>query len=479
MAITLQNLQNLSNVTSLSEVHLSSEGQVEAHGGLKSAFQKIGDFFKSLTASGRAEIASRNERLLFAMQGVVEASRNSQHEQERALTGSLNTVLNRLTEAAAHHRQKSVDDLLSSLRSERQFKALPEAARQQLEIAASSITSNLPRSSWQGALNAMKVRFYGPHNTEQMMDHLRNHHVGQFSDVKEWQQINGVKRTAIIPWDGAETAISQLFSNTEESTIDQVKGELSRIVRVTFSNRVQNGVDNSAGERLPYTLQEAAREIRARVDDIFRATPRLSGTNPFDDAEARTIVNGILDKLLSDEAIQQAVTNANFLRGINEIYIKDAVRGCVDSINGEVMGTGKTVATYINSLRNALGAEHARYLPFITTMLSQSGIEATALDLQKGCGFREADILANALFADIKNRVNTVERDGNDLILRHSSRANYITQNGARAPIFHADAVLTMRIHLDQPPSTVEHPNGTAYIPSFSYEDVSLTYSAL
>jgi len=80
---------------------------------------------------------------------------------------------------------------------------------------------------------------------------------------------------------------------------------------------------------------------------------------------------------------------------------------------------------------------------------------------------------------DIKNRVNTVERDGNDLILRHSSRANYITQNGARAPIFHADAVLTMRIHLDQPPSTVEHPNGTAYIPSFSYEDVSLTYSAL
>ena len=140
MAITLQNLQNLSNVTSLSEVHLSSEGQVEAHGGLKSAFQKIGDFFKSLTASGRAEIASRNERLLFAMQEVVKASRNSQHEQERALTGSLNTVLNRLTEAAAHHRQKSVDDLLSSLRSERQFKALPEAARQQLEIAASSIT---------------------------------------------------------------------------------------------------------------------------------------------------------------------------------------------------------------------------------------------------------------------------------------------------------------------------------------------------
>ena len=127
-----------------------------------------------------------------------------------------------------------------------------------------------------------------------------------------------------------------------------------------------------------------------------------------------------------------------------------------------------------------MGAENARYLPFITTMLSQSGIEASAFDLQKGCGFSEEDITDNGLAPDTnKNRVNTVERDGNDLILRHSSRAVYIAQNSELTPIFYADATLTMRIHLDQPPSgTVEHPNGTAYIPSFSYEGLSLTYSA-
>ena len=126
-----------------------------------------------------------------------------------------------------------------------------------------------------------------------------------------------------------------------------------------------------------------------------------------------------------------------------------------------------------------MGAENARYLPFITTMLSQSGIDASAFDLQKGCGFSEGDIVDNGLAPDVTGRANTVERDGNDLIIRHSSRANYIAQNSERTPIFHADAVLTMRIHLDQPPSgTVEHPNGTAYIPSYSYEGISLTYGA-
>ena len=126
-----------------------------------------------------------------------------------------------------------------------------------------------------------------------------------------------------------------------------------------------------------------------------------------------------------------------------------------------------------------MGAENARYLPFITTMLSQSGIDASAFDLQKGCGFSERDIVDNGLVSDNSVRVNTVERDGNDLILRHSSRAVYIAQNSELTPIFYADATLTMRIHLDQPPSgTVEHPNGTAYIPSFSYEGISLTYSA-
>ena len=75
MDITVQNLQDLSNVTSLSQVHIV-EGHAEARGGLKAAFQKISDFFKGWTASGRAELASRNENLLLAMRSAVDAARS-------------------------------------------------------------------------------------------------------------------------------------------------------------------------------------------------------------------------------------------------------------------------------------------------------------------------------------------------------------------------------------------------------------------
>ena len=247
----------------------------------------------------------------------------------------------------------------------------------------------------------------------------------------------------------------------------------------TFYNVSQCGVDENAGEGLTDKLRSAANEIRAKVDESFRKGVGLTGANPLSVQEARKVVDDILAKPLSDDAIRQAVADADLRRGISQVYIKDTKRGCVDSINGEAMGKGLPDATYINALRNAVGEENARYLPFITTMLSQSGIDASALDLQKGCGFSEDDIISNDLVFDIKNRVNTVERDGNDLIIRHSSRANYITQNAERAQVFYADAAVTMRIHLDQPPSaTVQHPTGTAYIPSFSYEGVSLTYGA-
>ncbi|MBQ8743938.1 MAG: hypothetical protein IJZ18_01980, partial [Mailhella sp.] len=234
-----------------------------------------------------------------------------------------------------------------------------------------------------------------------------------------------------------------------------------------------------AGEGLLDKLRNTASEIRDTVAESFRESVRNTDANPFDVDEARTIVNAMLDQRLGDDAMQTAIADADLKRGISQVYIKDTKRGCVASIDGEALGHGKSTATYINTLRAAVGAENVRYLPFITTMLSQSGIDASAFDLQKGCGFNEGDIINNGLAPDIAGRTNTVERDGNDLVIRHFSRATYIAQNSERTPVFYADAMLTMRIHLDQPPSgTVQHPNGTAYIPSFSYEDISLTYGA-
>ncbi|MBQ3172470.1 MAG: hypothetical protein IJC28_02250 [Mailhella sp.] len=480
MAITIQNLQDLSNVTSLSQVHIV-EGHAEVRGGLKAAFQKIADFFKGWTASGRAELASRNENLLLAMRRAVDAARESRHEQARALTGRLNTALNRLTEAAAPNVQKVKDDTLSALRSESKFKALPEAAKRDLAHAAGTILDKLPRSNWQDAINAMKIRFYGPHDTGKIMVHLRDQHVGQFSKPSEWEEIHGVKNPMIVTsWPTVDTVIAQLLTDPDTANVEQLETAFNRIVKASFHNTLQSGVGENAGEGLLDKLRNAANEIRDAVNESIRRGVMSTDAKASDEEEARTIVNAMLDKHLGDDAIQKAIADADLKRGISQVYIKDTKRGCVASINGEAMGKGKSVEIYINTLRAAVGAENARYLPFITTMLSQSGIEASAIDLQKGCGFSEEDITDNGLLSDNnKNRVNTVERDGNDLVIHHSSRAKYIAPNSELTPIFYADVTLTMRIHLDQPPSgTVEHPNGTAYIPSFSYEGLSLTYSA-
>jgi len=479
MDITVQNLQDLSNVTSLSQVHIV-EGHAEVRGGLKAAFQKISDFFKGWTASGRAELASRNENLLLAMRSTVDAARESQNEQARALTGRLNTVLNRLTEAAAPNVQKVKDDTLSALRSESKFKALPEAAKRDLAHAAGAILDKLPRSNWQGAINAMKIRFYGPHDTEQIMAYLREHHVGQFSKPAEWKQIHGVKNPMIVTgWPTVDTVIAQLLTDPDTANVEQLETAFNSIVNASFHNTLQSGVDENAGEGLLDKLRNTASEIRDTMNESIRKGELATNAKPFDVEKARTIVNAMLDEFLSDDVMQKAIADADLKRGISQVYIEDAKRKCVSSINGEALGGGQTVETYINRLRAVVGAENARYLPFITTMLSQDGIDSSGFNLQKGCGFDEYALNSNGVMPDFKHRVNTVERDGNDLILRHSSRANYIGQDDEKTPIFYADATLTMRIHLDQPPSgTVEHPNGTAYIPTFSLEGVSLTYGA-
>ena len=85
----------------------------------------------------------------------------------------------------------------------------------------------------------------------------------------------------------------------------------------------------------------------------------------------------------------------------------------------------------------------------------------------------------NGIVLDLKGRSNVVQREGNDLVIRHQSRVVYLTQDEAKSPIYHVDCTVAMRIHLDQPPAaTVEQATGTAYIPSATYEGISLSYSA-
>ena len=484
MALDIHNLQSIASTTDISQLKLTAGNQLQQRNVVKAFFRKVGDAFLGLSQSGRAQLAVRNERLILAMQGAVAASRGSQDETARALSGRLNTVLGRLREAAQPNRQKSMDDMLSSLRAEAGFKELPEAAQRHLENAARNIGAHMGRNRWQGALDAVKNRFYGPHSLADMESGLRQHHITQFSKPTEWNEIYGVKEQRKVYWEPVENNLASYVRsrlNGKDFDMPLLSASFKAVADCILANACQTGLGENAGRALPDKLREAAHGIQNTVAELFSEACRSTHLDPFEQAELRKPIDGLLATFITDEALQLVADNAELRRGISQVFIKDTVRGSVDSINGEAMGPSKTQDVYINALRNAVGAEHDRFLPFITTMLSQSGIDGSALDLQKACGFAEesGDMFQNGLVLDLKGRSNVVQREGNDLVIRHQSRVAYITQDAVRAPIYHVDCTVTMRIHLDQPPATtVEQSTGTAYIPSVTYEGLSLTYGA-
>ena len=59
MSDYIQNLNSLASVTSLSQLRLDGEGQLEKRNALSTLGHRIADAFRSLSAEGRTAIAAR------------------------------------------------------------------------------------------------------------------------------------------------------------------------------------------------------------------------------------------------------------------------------------------------------------------------------------------------------------------------------------------------------------------------------------
>ncbi|MBR6673379.1 MAG: hypothetical protein IKL39_01455, partial [Mailhella sp.] len=68
MSDYIQNLNSLASVTSLSQLKLDGEGQLEKRSALDTLGHRIADAFRSLSAEGRTAITARNVELFSAMQ---------------------------------------------------------------------------------------------------------------------------------------------------------------------------------------------------------------------------------------------------------------------------------------------------------------------------------------------------------------------------------------------------------------------------
>lgn len=153
MPVNLQNIQNLASVTSLDQLKVGADNQLQHRSAIGTFFLKIGDAFRNLSQSGRAAIAQRNEGILNAMRAVVDNARANVQAADIPAAARLTNVLQRLQTASANTNAEALNSLQRSitrlqtqasavkhgLAGDPRFRAMPSLSQQLLCSALNSI----------------------------------------------------------------------------------------------------------------------------------------------------------------------------------------------------------------------------------------------------------------------------------------------------------------------------------------------------
>lgn len=154
MAISLE---NLSHVTSLAQLRLDREGQLETRSALGTLGHRIMDAFRSLSAEGRHSITDRNVRLFTAMQKAVDES-GQPGGSVGETRDKLQTALDRLISANCGDY---VTSLKNGIMNDPRVAALPEVSRSGLQYGLDSLAQGLPGKDWRGQMNFLRDTFLG------------------------------------------------------------------------------------------------------------------------------------------------------------------------------------------------------------------------------------------------------------------------------------------------------------------------------
>ena len=479
----LTSLNSIASVTSLKQLKLDADGGLEKRSTLNTLGHRIMDAFRCLSSSGRTAVITRNGELLAAMQKAV----NEQQGNDGGAIGEARAKLSKTLEALydkPHHQWYYANHLTKTIMSDPSIATQSE--RNALAEAFSRLAPSVRAADLQNALNVLKARFCGQHNMEEAVTRMRMTHQAIFTPDQDiinvsntWDgRINGAMSIKPTDWSNIESTIDQHLSDIEKANIKTLEFQLSEIVMQEFNIICQTGLGENAGSDLLDKLKETSQNIRSKLENKIDAAGTKLGADASAIEHVKTASKNILAALTSDEALTKKVEEAELLRGISNGFLIDVKRGMVTSIDNIKMASGKDCANAINALRKAVGPEHAKFLPFISTMLSQWGIGKAGQNIQEACGLKEQDLMKYDVIPKYANPEIAVKREDNDLVIRFSNHCNYLKADGSVLPILHSHATLTMRIHLDQPEAaSIEQKIGTAYIPSVTYEDASLTYS--
>ena len=159
MSDYIQNLNNLASVTSLSQLRLDGEGQLEKRNALDTLGHRIADAFRSLSAAGRTAITARNVELFSAMQKAVNESTHHEVFLAREAGGRLEAALDRLQNRV--DRNALFSRIKSEITSDPRLASLPKASRTALQHGLESIAAEQPRTEWRGLMSSLRDTFLG------------------------------------------------------------------------------------------------------------------------------------------------------------------------------------------------------------------------------------------------------------------------------------------------------------------------------
>ena len=185
-----------------------------------------------------------------------------------------------------------------------------------------------------------------------------------------------------------------------------------------------------------------------------------------------------------------------FENGMHQSFGLDAARRSIDTFNGQpipadVQGPEAIAAYSEQRLRELVGDEHAGFLPFISMMASQAGMNSAPSYLPSQLGLSDlgdahltkAELMPVGLESNM-----SIDREGDDLIIRTTFHGNYININNDAmpGPVLSREGTVSLRIHLERPPiehvvtmpETSEHPERDVAVlmPQFTVENAEVRY---
>ena len=212
MAISIQ---NLSNITDISQLKLGADNQLQQRSGIGAFFLKIGDAFRNLSQAGRAAIAQRNDSILNAMRAAVDNARETVRAEDRPMAQRLSSVFQRLQTASTNRATLSgLETAITRLQTQAsaakhgiandpRFTAMPSLSQQLLCSALNSIDAGREPDK-ASAKERIKNDFFGVrpagYNIAEGLRQFGEGLVDGFLNPKQQKEVheNGIHKSFIL-----------------------------------------------------------------------------------------------------------------------------------------------------------------------------------------------------------------------------------------------------------------------------------------